>query len=111
MKAQFIDYVSFEPEHYADSPFRYSLSMLAKQIWKMYIDGKIYEKNSLMPSPNTVVEAFDELISNTHKAFFEDPNYAEFVDDLMLYVDENNIALYKALAVEEEQQETNATIH
>lgn len=111
MKAQFIDYVSFEPEHYADSPFRYSLSMLAKQIWKMYIDGKIYEKNSLMPSPTTVVEAFDELISNTHKAFFEDPNYPEFVDDLMLYVDENNIALYKALNTLEERENENATLH
>ena len=109
MKAQFIDYVSFEAEHYPDSPFRYSLSLLAKSVWEMYITGKIYEKNSMMPSPNTVAEAFDELITNTHKAFFEDPNYAEFVDDLMLYVDENNIALYKALAVEEEQQ--TATIH
>ena len=71
MKAQFIDYVSFEPEHYAPSEFVYSLSMLAKQIWKMYIDGKIYQKNSMMPSPTTVVEAFDELISNTHKAFLK----------------------------------------
>ena len=111
MKAQFIDYVSFEAEHYPDSPFRYSLSLLAKSVWEMYITGKIYEKNSMMPSPNTVAEAFDELISNTHKEFFNDINYAEFVDDLKTYVDENNIQLYKALNTLEEREEANATVH
>ena len=110
-KAQFIDYVSFDTKHYTPSPFLSLLSEIAKNIWTMYITGKIYEKNSFMPSPNTVIEAFDEMISNTHKGMFEDINYAEFIDDIKTYVDENNIALYKALYSQEEKNILKPTVH
>jgi len=101
--AQFIDYVSFNTKDYKPSTYQKDLLTYAKKIWKMYITGKIFERNKLLPTPQTVKEAFDDYISNVNPKAFNDENYAEVTDDLMTFVDENNIALEKKLSVAEKK--------
>jgi hypothetical protein len=89
-----LDYADFNKDDYEPSAFRDYLVDEANSIYKMYSDGKILENGEFMASPDTVKDAFDESISNYLKGVaFKDVNYSTIVDDLMLYVDENNIRL------------------
>jgi len=95
-----LDYANFKHGDYEPSEFRDFLVDQAKSSYKDYIEGRIIELDKglqVETSPSTVVEYFNEALSQFAKGFngmvFDDVNYPVIKDDLMLYVDENNIAL------------------
>ena len=95
-----LDYANFEKEHYEPSKFRDVLVQEAKGAYKDYTEGRIIELDKglqVETRPETVAEYFSEALSQIAKGFggqiFEDVNYPVILDDLMLFVDENNIAL------------------
>ena len=95
-----LDYANFKYDDYEPSKFRDFLVDQAKAAYKDYTEGRIIELDKgleVETSPSTVAEYFNEALSQFAKGFggmvFEDDNYPVIMDDLMLYVDENNIAL------------------
>ena len=102
-----LDYANFKLDDYEPSNFRELLVKEATNAYKAYTEGRVVEMLNNVPvetSVSTVVEYFSEALSQmdrTHEVF-EDINYTTIMDDLMLYVDENNIALKK---------HNNKTIH
>ena len=93
-----LDYATFEEWHYEPSPYRDFLIREARAAYNAYAEGRVLE-NGFMAGPETVKEYFDESIANFMKGFggqvFKDVNYEPITDDLMIFVDENNIALEK----------------
>tara|TARA_B100001057_G_scaffold78704_2_gene73863 strand:- start:1928 stop:2254 length:327 start_codon:yes stop_codon:yes gene_type:complete len=93
-----LDYATFEEKHYEPSTYRDFLINEARMAYKAYAEGRILE-NGFMAGPETVKEYFDESISNFMKGMggqvWKDDNYEPITDDLMIFVDENNIALEK----------------
>lgn len=84
-----LDYAHFNAEDYQPSFFRDTLVQCAKDIYEMYLNGNIKP-----PTTESVKEAFHDLVSNyLQGAPYEDVNYLTILDDLALFVDENNIKL------------------
>jgi len=95
-----LDYANFKKEHYEPSKFRDILIDQAKSAYKDYTEGRIIELDKgvqIETKPDTVAEYFNEALSQFAKGFggmiWEDINYPVILDDLMLFVDENNAAL------------------
>jgi hypothetical protein len=89
-----LNWADFKLENYRPSSYRDMLVNTAKSSYDMYVNNQIKVNGKSLPSPHDVRESFDEIISNYLKgAAFDDENYETIVDDLMLYVDENNIKL------------------
>ena len=93
-----LEYATFEINHYEPSTYRDFWIGEAKSAYKACSEGRILE-NGFMAGPETVKEYFDESISNFMKGMagqvWKDVNYESITDDLMIFVDENNIALEK----------------
>jgi hypothetical protein len=84
-----LDYAHFNTEDYQPSFFRDTLVQCAKDIYEMYLNGNIKP-----PTVDSVEGAFHDLVSNyLQGAPYEDINYLTILDDLKLFVDENNIKL------------------
>jgi len=95
-----LDYAKFDYENYEPSEFRNLLVDNAKSAYNDYAEGRIIELDKglqVETRPETVKEYFDEALSQFMKGvggkIWNDVNYTTIVDDLMLFVDENNIAL------------------
>ncbi len=89
-----LDYVDFNIEDYQPSKFRDYLVNTAKATYNDYVNNRIQERDHFLASVETVVDSFNEQISNYLQGVaFNDDNYSTIVDDLALYVDENNIKL------------------
>lgn len=84
-----LDYAHFNINEYKPSVFLKVLIETATDIYKMYLDGNIQPA-----TVESVREAFNESISNyLQGAPYNDANYETILDDLILFVDENNIKL------------------
>ena len=84
-----LDYAHFNAEDYQPSFFKDTLVQCAKDVYEMYLNGNIKP-----PTTESVKETFHDLVSNYLRgAPYEDVNYLTILDDLMLFVDENNIKL------------------
>jgi len=79
-----LDYANFEYDHYEPSEFRNKLVNLANEAYKAYIAGIV------SPEPEKVLEFFNNRLTIDEMG---DVNYDTIADDIMLYVDENNISL------------------
>lgn len=95
-----LDYANFNYDDYEPSEFREYLVDNARSAYKDYAEGRIIELDKglqVETRPETVKEYFDEALSQFAKGMggriWSDVNYETIVDDLMLFVDENNIAL------------------
>lgn len=89
-----ISYATFDPnKDYAPSKFVVSLCEKANLAWKAYIDGEIvsvYNDVECMGTPYQVSDFFTKSCTEEEKL---DPNYNEIVDDIEMFVDENNMSL------------------
>jgi len=99
-----LTYANFRYNDYEPSEFRDYLVDTATATYNDYAEGRIIELKDgvqVETQPMTVKEYFDEQISQMAKGMngkiFNDVNYETIIDDIMLYVDENNVALKEAL--------------
>lgn len=86
-----ISYATFDPsKDYAPSKFVQSLCEKANLAWKAYADCEIvsvFNDVECMGTPSQVADYFKSLVTDEEKL---DPNFEEIVDDIQLFVDENN---------------------
>ena len=88
-----LDYSEFKYDEYEPSLYRSNLVDAANKSYKRYADGLIPNREygfEVLPGVDEVVEYFKSKLLPRHK---EDINYEVILDDLMLYVDENNAKL------------------
>lgn len=89
-----ISYATFNPDtDYQPTTFTKSLCEKANLAWKAYTDGEIvsvFNDAECMGTPSQVSEYFKSLVTDEEKL---DPNFEEIVDDIELFVDENNASL------------------
>ena len=88
-----LDYAQFELEQYEPSPYRKYLVMWADRCYQLYCNGKIQNRqygSEVLAGVEEVAEYFEKFLTNDMK---KDPNYDVLLDDLMLFVDENNAKL------------------
>tara|TARA_B100001059_G_C17413078_1_gene369446 strand:+ start:278 stop:574 length:297 start_codon:yes stop_codon:yes gene_type:complete len=88
-----IDYSEFKYDEYEPSLYRSDLVNAANKSYKSYASGTIANREhgfEVLAGVDEVIEYFQNMLLPRHK---EDINYEVILDDLMLYVDENNAAL------------------
>jgi len=88
-----LDYANFELEHYEPSPYRKYLVMWADRCYQLYCKGKIQNReygSEVLAGVDEVAQYFEKFLTKDMK---KDPNYDVLLDDLMLFVDENNAKL------------------
>ena len=88
-----LDYSQFEYDEYEPSMYRNELVNLANESYKAYAMGLIQNRqygSEVLAGIDEVVQYFDTRCSIDQK---QDVNYDTIIDDLMLYVDENNAKL------------------
>jgi len=89
-----ISYATFDPDKdYPPTTFCKSLCEKANLAWKAYADGEIvsvYADVECMGTPYQVSDYFANLCTDEEK---QDPNYNDILDDIELFVDENNASL------------------
>ena len=88
-----LDYSEFEYNEYEPSLYRSNLVDAANKSYGRYADGLIPNREhgfEVLAGIDEVVDYFKSLLLPRHK---EDINYEVILDDLMLYVDENNAKL------------------
>lgn len=89
-----ISYATFNPDtDYKPTTFTKSLCEKANTAWNAYVSGEIcniVNDVDCMGSPHQVSAYFTDLCSEEEKL---DPNFDEIVDDIELFVDENNASM------------------
>ena len=88
-----LDYAQFEYEQYEPSTFRNELVNLANESYKAYAMGLIQNRqygSEVLAGVEEVAKYFNDRCNVSQRMDF---NYDTIIDDLMLYVDENNAEL------------------
>lgn len=88
-----LDYAQFEYEQYEPSLFRNVLVNLANESYNAYAKGLIKNRqygSEVLAGVEEVAKYFNDRCTIGQRM---DVNYDTIIDDLMLYVDENNAKL------------------
>jgi hypothetical protein len=88
-----LDYAQFDLSDYEDSPYKRYLVMWADRCYQLYCSGKIQNSqygSEVLAGCDEVGNYFEKHLTDDMR---KDPNFAVLLDDLMLFVDENNAKL------------------
>ena len=88
-----LDYAQFQLEQYEPSPYRNYLVAWADRCYQLYCNGKIQNEqygSEVLAGCDEVGKYFSKFLSDDMR---KDPNFDVLLDDLMLFVDENNAKL------------------
>ena len=93
MVQSLIEYATFKVKDYEPSVYGQALCDKATEVYQMYLDGKIANKQYADEVAAGTDEVEEYFIAHVDEKMKDDVNYETILDDLLLYVDENNAKL------------------